>query len=105
IQQAAEIERILNTSPLDPYAVLGYKLPYTSIELTSVKAQYRKLSRYVHPDRCKHEQARDAFERLKRADADIEDDEKRTTFLEAVGEAYLEVIYQKNLSARRLQHD
>ncbi|KAK6926506.1 Fantastic Four domain [Dillenia turbinata] len=50
--------RILGCFKLNPFEYLN--LPFDS-SLVDVKKQYRKLSLMVHPDKCKHPQAKEAF--------------------------------------------
>ena len=47
----------------------------TSVE--EVRRQYRKVSLMVHPDKCKHPRAKDAFEVVGNAQKELMDEEKR----------------------------
>ena len=48
----------------DPYAVLGVGLAATAVE---VKKRYWRLSLLIHPDKCGHARANDAFQAVSRA--------------------------------------
>jgi DnaJ family protein C protein 8 len=54
------VEEILKTGSL--FAVLG--LPNAEVPVEDVKKQYRKRALKVHPDKCKHERAKEAFQKL-----------------------------------------
>jgi hypothetical protein len=51
--------RILYAFKLNPYEQLNLRFTATPEE---IRKQYRKLSLMVHPDKCKHEKASEAFE-------------------------------------------
>lgn len=82
-----EIERILNAFQLDAYSVLDLQPGCSS---NDIKQQYRKRSLLIHPDKCKNPRAPDAFDRLKKAEAELQDDKKR------------EILDQAFTDARRL---
>lgn len=44
---------------LNPFEQLSLRMDAT---LDEIRRQYRKLSLMVHPDKCQHERAREAFE-------------------------------------------
>lgn len=68
-----EVNRILGAFKLNPFEQLG--LPFDA-SLQDVKRQYRKASLMVHPDKCKHPRAQDAFEILGHAVKEVEDEGK-----------------------------
>ncbi|KAJ2321205.1 Vacuolar protein sorting-associated protein 41 [Coemansia sp. RSA 2704] len=84
----AEIQRILGHSVLDPFSILGVAQDCTADD---IKAAYRTKSRLIHPDKTKHDQARPAFEKLKRAEAELMDDAKRTSIQRMMQEARREL--------------
>ncbi|KAJ2724351.1 DnaJ domain-containing protein [Coemansia sp. Benny D115] len=84
-----EVERVLSQGLLDPFALL--ELPRTSTP-AEIKAAYRNKSRLIHPDKTDHPQARDAFEKLKKAESQLMDDEKRQSILALMSEARREVL-------------
>lgn len=69
-----EVSRILYAFKLNPYEQLNLRFTATPEE---IRKQYRKLSLMVHPDKCKHERASEAFEVLGQAQKQLLDEEKR----------------------------
>ncbi|KAJ3279115.1 hypothetical protein HK104_001733 [Borealophlyctis nickersoniae] len=67
------------------------------IDLPSVKKQYRRRSLLLHPDKCKHPKAQEAFDVLKKAEAELTDDEKRPGLLVLVRDARDAVFRKKGL--------
>ncbi|KAF6156022.1 hypothetical protein GIB67_035379 [Kingdonia uniflora] len=58
VERENEVLRILSCFKLNAFEYLN--LPFHSSP-DDVKKQYRKLSLMVHPDKCKHPQAKEAF--------------------------------------------
>ncbi|KAI0495215.1 hypothetical protein KFK09_025365 [Dendrobium nobile] len=58
VERDNEVTRILSCFKLNPFEHLN--LPLDS-SIDEVKKQYRKISLLVHPDKCKHPQAKEAF--------------------------------------------
>ncbi|KAJ1899228.1 DnaJ domain-containing protein [Kickxella alabastrina] len=83
-----EVGRVLAQSLLDPFAIL--QVPRTCTP-SDIKAAYRNKSRLIHPDKTAHEHARDAFERLKKAESELMDDERRRSILAMINEARREL--------------
>ncbi|KAK9122429.1 hypothetical protein Syun_020046 [Stephania yunnanensis] len=69
-----EITRILGVEIENLYDVLGVNWKVSS---DNVKKRYWKLSLMVHPDKCSHPQAHQAFVALNKAFKDIEDPDMR----------------------------
>ncbi|KAK9328480.1 hypothetical protein V1520DRAFT_345920 [Lipomyces starkeyi] len=69
-----EIARILATHPLDAYAMLDL-LP--GCPAGDIKAQYRRKSLLIHPDKTTNPDAPTAFDQLKKAQDELLDDKKR----------------------------
>ncbi|KAI9335700.1 hypothetical protein BDR26DRAFT_839222 [Obelidium mucronatum] len=67
------------------------------LEEKDIKATYRKKSLLLHPDKCKHPRAQDAFEMLKKAENELMEEGKRQWLLGLVGEARIAVFKRKNL--------
>ncbi|KAJ2000571.1 DnaJ domain-containing protein, partial [Coemansia thaxteri] len=88
LSRQREVERVMAQSMLDPFAVLQVLRTCTT---TEVKLAYRNKSRLIHPDKTAHAQAREAFERLKRAETELMDDEKRKSILGMMEEARREL--------------
>lgn len=64
VERDNEVNRVLTCFKLNPFEHLN--LSFSSTE-NEVKRQYRKLSLLVHPDKCKHPQAKEAFGALAKA--------------------------------------
>ncbi|KAJ2083100.1 DnaJ domain-containing protein [Coemansia sp. RSA 988] len=95
-----EVERVLQHSALDPFGILGVSRTCTPKE---VKIAYRAKSLLIHPDKTAHEQARNAFEKLKKAEAELMDDEKRKSIQAMLSEARRELRaeWQKEVTEGR----
>jgi DnaJ homolog subfamily C member 8 len=76
ILQDREIERVMNSFILDPYSVLDLQ---PGVPPEEIKKVYRKKSLLIHPDKTKNVRASDAFDRLKKAEAELMDDKKRAS--------------------------
>ncbi|RKP23489.1 hypothetical protein SYNPS1DRAFT_10173, partial [Syncephalis pseudoplumigaleata] len=83
-QREQEVDRVLACFKLDPFAIL--QLSYTFSE-KDVKMAYRRKSLLIHPDKTKHPRAQEAFDMLKRAETELNDEKKRAWLLQVVGEA------------------
>jgi len=88
----AEISRILNTFKLDAYAILDLQPGVTE---SDIKVQFRKKSLLIHPDKTKNPQAPDAFDRLKKAQAELTDEKKRQRLDEAIADARMVLIRER----------
>eukprot|EP00210_Caulerpa_lentillifera_P008704 g8303.t1 len=69
-----EVTRIVYAFKINPYEQLNLHFDAT---LDDVRRQYRKLSLLVHPDKCAHPQAREAFEILGEAQKFLLNEERR----------------------------
>ena len=67
-----EVNRILGAFKLNPFEQLGINFDCT---MEDIRRQYRKVSLMVHPDKCKHPRATDAFEVLGNANKALSDEE------------------------------
>lgn len=65
--------RILGAFKLNPFEQLHLKFDAT---VDDVKKAYRKASLLVHPDKCKHPKAQDAFEILGQAQQALNNEDK-----------------------------
>lgn len=99
-----EIERIMNTLPIDAYSILDLQ-PGCNAKV--IKQTYRKKSLLIHPDKSKNPQAPGAFDRLKKAEADLEDDKKREVLDQAFADARRMLIKEKKwtIDDERLKGD
>ncbi|KAJ1686895.1 hypothetical protein LUZ63_018285 [Rhynchospora breviuscula] len=81
VERDNEVQRILGSFKLNPFEHL--KLPF-DVSTDDVKKQYRKLSLLVHPDKCKHPQAKEAFGALAKAQQLLLDPQERGYILDQV---------------------
>ncbi|KAK9472977.1 DnaJ-domain-containing protein [Dipodascopsis tothii] len=87
-----EIRRILRSFKLDPYTILELLPGCTDKE---IKNAYRRKSLLIHPDKTTNPDAPSAFNMLKRAAAELEDDKKRAYVDEAFSDARRVLIREK----------
>ncbi|KAI9884823.1 MAG: hypothetical protein M1823_003385 [Watsoniomyces obsoletus] len=80
----AEIDRILKAFKLDAYAVLDLQ---PGVPPSDIKNTYRKKSLLIHPDKTSNPQAPEAFDRLKKAQTVLTDDDARAKLDEAIADA------------------
>ncbi|XP_058189917.1 uncharacterized protein LOC131307439 [Rhododendron vialii] len=76
-----EVTRILGAEVDSPYDVLGVN---RNMSADNAKKRYWKLSLMVHPDKCPHPQANQAFIKLNKAFKDLQDPEKRKALDEKI---------------------
>ncbi|CAA3032076.1 Hypothetical predicted protein [Olea europaea subsp. europaea] len=69
-----EITRIMGADDDSPYDILGVN---KNMSADNIKKRYWKLSLMVHPDKCSHPQAHQAFVKLNKAFKDLQDPDKR----------------------------
>uniref|UniRef100_A0A7S0N3K3 J domain-containing protein n=1 Tax=Pyramimonas obovata TaxID=1411642 RepID=A0A7S0N3K3_9CHLO len=74
VQREAECIRILNAHNADAYEVLGVE-PDT--DKATIKKAYWRLSLRVHPDKCAHARAKEAFDMLNKAHKQLADPVER----------------------------
>ncbi|KAL2536034.1 Chaperone DnaJ-domain superfamily protein [Forsythia ovata] len=84
VERDNEVNRILSCFKLNAFEYLN--LPFDS-SIDEVKRQYRKLSLLVHPDKCKHPQAKEAFSALAKAQQLLHDPSEREYLLNQVNAA------------------
>jgi DnaJ homolog subfamily C member 8 len=80
----AEIARILNAFKLDAYAVLDLQ---PGVPESEIKAAYRKKSLLIHPDKTTNPSAPAAFDKLKKAQTELMDENARARLDEAIADA------------------
>ena len=68
-----EVNRILGAFKLNPFEQLGTNF---DANREDIKRQYRKVSLLVHPDKCSHPRAGDAFDILGQAQAALLEDDR-----------------------------
>ncbi|XP_042515050.1 uncharacterized protein LOC122089412 [Macadamia integrifolia] len=76
-----EVTRIMEAEGDIPYDVLGVNL---NMSADYMKKRYWKLSLLVHPDKCSHRQAHQAFVKLNWAFKDLQDPDKRKVIDEKI---------------------
>ncbi|CAL5209285.1 unnamed protein product [Lathyrus oleraceus] len=69
-----EVTRIMDVEIDSPYDVLGVN---HNMSDGNIKKKYWKISLLVHPDKCSHPQANQAFIKLNKAFKELQDPEKR----------------------------
>ncbi|XP_021892657.1 dnaJ homolog subfamily C member 8 [Carica papaya] len=84
VERDNEVARILSCFKLNPFDYLN--LPFDASP-EDAKKQYRKLSLMVHPDKCKHPQAKEAFGALAKAQQLLLDQQERDYLLSQVNAA------------------
>ncbi|XP_043712674.1 J domain-containing protein spf31-like [Telopea speciosissima] len=92
VERDNEVLRILSCFKLNAFEFLN--LPFDS-SLEDVKKQYRKLSLLVHPDKCKHPQAKEAFGALAKAQQILLDPQEREYLLSQVNAAKEELLAKR----------
>ena len=73
VDRENEVHRILGAFKLNPFEQLGLRFDAT---VDDVKKAYRKASLMVHPDKCKHPKAQNAFEILGHAQQQLNNEDK-----------------------------
>ncbi|KAJ1491703.1 hypothetical protein T484DRAFT_3117722 [Baffinella frigidus] len=86
LERKIQVERIIKHK-LNPFEVLKIKPVNTDEELNM---SYRKVSLMVHPDKCTHPMAEEAFEVCKKSLAELQDAEKRGFYVECWDASRLE---------------
>lgn len=74
VDRENQVNRILGAFKLNPFEALG--LPFNSAP-EDIRRQYRKVSLTVHPDKCTHPRAKDAFEIIGHAQKELLNEDKR----------------------------
>ncbi|XP_047966882.1 J domain-containing protein spf31 [Salvia hispanica] len=98
VERDNEVNRILSCFKLNAFEYLN--LPFTS-SVDDVKRQYRKLSLLVHPDKCKHPQAKDAFGALAKAQQLLLDQQERDYILNQVNAAREELLAKRKKQLKK----
>ena len=78
------IQRLIDGVYSTPFEALGVNPDVTDNELTKT---YRKMSFLIHPDKCKHEKAHDAFQLLAKAYNDCKDPSQKEKYKEVIEQA------------------
>lgn len=75
VDRENEVMRVLGAFKLNPYEMLGLRFDVPPEE---VPRAYRKVSLAVHPDKCGHPRANDAFDIIGHAQKELLDPEKKS---------------------------
>ena len=76
-----EVARIMEVEDDSMYDILGVN---RNVSADNMKKRYWKLSLLVHPDKCSHPQANQAFVKLNKAFKELQDPEKRRALDEKI---------------------
>lgn len=76
-----EVTRIIGVEGYDPYDVVGVN---HKMSIDNIKKRYWKLSLLVHPDKCSHPEAHQAFVILNKAFKELQDPDKRKVIDEKI---------------------
>ncbi|KAF7823176.1 J domain-containing protein spf31 [Senna tora] len=98
VERDNEVVRILSCFKLNPFEHLN--LPFDSSP-DEVKKQYRKLSLMVHPDKCKHPQAKEAFGALAKAQQLLLDQNERDYLISQVNSAKEELRVKRKKQLKK----
>eukprot|EP00252_Welwitschia_mirabilis_P008940 TRINITY_DN2120_c0_g1_i1.p1 TRINITY_DN2120_c0_g1~~TRINITY_DN2120_c0_g1_i1.p1 ORF type:complete len:247 (+),score=66.68 TRINITY_DN2120_c0_g1_i1:246-986(+) len=98
VERNNEVIRILSCFKLNPYEHLN--LPFDS-SADDVKRQYRKLSLLVHPDKCKHPQAKEAFAALAKAQQLLLDPQEREYLVCQIDRAKDELLAERKKQLKK----
>ncbi|BDA44900.1 probable DnaJ homolog subfamily C member 5 at C-terminar half [Coccomyxa sp. Obi] len=76
-KEVIRILRVLESATAEPdaYAVVGVE---PDAKAADIKKRYWRLSLLIHPDKCDHPRANDAFQAVNRAAKDLQDSGKRS---------------------------
>ncbi|PIN10897.1 hypothetical protein CDL12_16499 [Handroanthus impetiginosus] len=93
-----EVTRIIGAEEDSPYDILGVN---KNMSDQNMKKRYWKLSLMVHPDKCSHPQAQQAFVKLNKAFKDLQDPNKRKAIDDKIKEKEDREAFQAELKAMR----
>lgn len=97
VDRENEVNRILGAFKLNPYEMLNLRFTATPED---VRRAYRKISLSVHPDKCTHPRAKDAFETIGHAQKELLDEEKKKNLDFLLGAAKAEVLKEWRKTAK-----
>ncbi|XP_076887689.1 uncharacterized protein LOC143537911 isoform X2 [Bidens hawaiensis] len=93
-----EVTRIMGAEIDNPYDVVGVN---RNMAADSIKKRYWKLSLMVHPDKCPHPEANQAFIKLNKAFKDLQDPVKRKAMDDKIDEKEEKERFKLELKAMR----
>ncbi|KNC83237.1 hypothetical protein SARC_04515 [Sphaeroforma arctica JP610] len=95
-QRDSEVTRVLSAFKLNPWAQLG--VDFTTPDDVLNKT-YRKKSLMIHPDKCKHPDAQNAFAILAKAKKLCQDKNQRRVMKQTLQDALDMVMHEKKIEA------
>ena len=100
LTQEYQLDRLLNNEFVNPYDILELGQESSEVE---IKKKFRMISILIHPDKCKHDKAADAFHILEQAYKTLMDPDKKRMYQRVMREARdrVEVMRRKE-NQRRL---
>jgi len=98
VERDNEVVRILSCFKLNPFEHLNLSFDSSTDD---VKRQYRKISLMVHPDKCKHPQAQEAFGALAKAQQLLLNDQERDYILTQVHAAKEELKMKRKKQLKK----
>jgi DnaJ family protein C protein 8 len=87
-----EIERLTSKKMYNPYDVLLLDISATQEDM---KRQFRAFSLLIHPDKCRHPKATEAFHVIDAAYKTLMDTDKRGVIMRMINEAKDRVTYER----------
>ncbi|KAL3845609.1 hypothetical protein ACJIZ3_003012 [Penstemon smallii] len=93
-----EITRLIGAEEDSPYDVLGVN---HNMSIENMKKRYWKLSLMVHPDKCSHPQAQQAFVKLNKAFKDLQDPDKRKALDDKIKQKEEQEAFKAELKSMR----
>ncbi|KAF8349053.1 hypothetical protein F5887DRAFT_1242835 [Amanita rubescens] len=92
-QREVEVDRILKAFKLNPATA------------EEVKKKYKQISLFIHPDKCPHPKAPEAFDLLKKAESELSDKAKRDELDAVINQARILVLKALSLPTTTLDSD
>ncbi|UPR00233.1 DnaJ-like protein [Chloropicon primus] len=89
-RRTAECDRVLGCFKLNPYEILSLWKQDLATS-SEIRRQFRQVSLLVHPDKCKHKDAKAAFELVQKAYKDLCDEEAKREADATIRHARLEL--------------
>eukprot|EP00285_Hemiselmis_virescens_P017429 CAMPEP_0173395600 /NCGR_PEP_ID=MMETSP1356-20130122/32616_1 /TAXON_ID=77927 ORGANISM="Hemiselmis virescens, Strain PCC157" /NCGR_SAMPLE_ID=MMETSP1356 /ASSEMBLY_ACC=CAM_ASM_000847 /LENGTH=259 /DNA_ID=CAMNT_0014354381 /DNA_START=24 /DNA_END=799 /DNA_ORIENTATION=- len=102
LERRQQVERIIKYK-LNPFEVLQLTVETATGE--ELNMAYRKLSLVVHPDKCKHARAEEAFEICKRSLAELQDEDKKGFYVDVMVSAKEEALRELKKKRKREKED
>ncbi|KAL8188790.1 hypothetical protein R6Q57_029545 [Mikania cordata] len=93
-----EVTRIMGAEIVNPYDIVGVN---RNMAADNIKKRYWKLSLMVHPDKCPHPEAHQAFVKLNKAFKDLQDPVKRKAMDDKIDEKEEKERFKLELKAMR----